>query len=159
MIKTTNNSCAGPDGIAFQVYRTMAEAFAPILRELLVALSQGETPSADFNEALLFLISKGGTLTPMDMRPLAVTNTDNRLLAKCMVLVTTPALNAVIGEHQQGFLKGRRGESHIKETNRLFYTAVKDRGRAYHLLFLDQRKAYDSVRHLASTDHGGDWVP
>ena len=147
VILSSNNSCAGPDGLAFQVYRTMSAAFAPILRELLVALSEGEVPPDDFNEALLFLLSKGGTLTPMDCRPLAVTNTDNRLLAKCMVLVTTPALNAVIGDHQQGFLKGRRGDTHIKETNRLFYQSVKDKGRAFHLLFLDQRKAYDSVHH------------
>ena len=51
-------------------------------------------------ESQLFLLSKGGTMTALDMRPLAVTNTDNRIIAKCMVLAITPALELAIDKHQ-----------------------------------------------------------
>ena len=145
IIKDTNNSCAGPDGLAFQVYRTLASAFAPIMHRLLCALGQGEPPPEGFNEALLFLMSKGGTMTALDTRPLAVTNTDNRILAKCMVAALTEGLDAAIGEHQAGFLAGRTGDGHIEKMNDKFYNSVKAGGRAYHLLFLDLHKAYDSV--------------
>ena len=145
IIKDTNNSCAGPDGLAFQVYRTLAASFAPIMHRLLCALGRGELPPEGFNEALLFLMSKGGTLTALDTRPLAVTNTDNRILAKCMVAALTDGLDSAIGNHQAGFLAGRTGDGHIGAMNDKFYGAVKNGGRAYHLLFLDLHKAYDSV--------------
>jgi hypothetical protein len=42
-------------------------------------------------------------------------------------------------------LAGRKGDVHLKKTNKLSYESVNGKGRAYHILFMDLYKAYDSV--------------
>ena len=44
IINSTNNSCAGPDGIPFAAYRTVSTYYAPIAHATLLALSRGEPP-------------------------------------------------------------------------------------------------------------------
>ena len=81
-IARSKNSCAGPDGIPFSVWRALREHAAPVLHMVVVALTAGLLPPADFNNGLLFLIPKKGTLLPTDTRPISVTNADNRIIAR-----------------------------------------------------------------------------
>ena len=43
-IRDTNNSCAGPDGIPFSVYRALSAIVAPIICEVGAALARGVRP-------------------------------------------------------------------------------------------------------------------
>ena len=80
-ISRTKNSCPGPDGIPFTVWRALREHAAPVLHLVIVALADGVLPPSDYNSGLLFLIPKKGTLLPTDTRPISVTNADNRIIA------------------------------------------------------------------------------
>ena len=146
----TNNSCAGPDGIPFEVYRQLVRAVAPVIHNLLVFFGNGGLPSEEFNKGFLFLLPKKDTMLPADTRPISVTNADNRITAKVVVFAIGPALSdSVMGIHldQKGGIAGRVGTDHVKRLSEKFYTAAEDGATPYDLFFMDTRKAFDSVHH------------
>jgi ribonuclease HI len=150
-IAGSNNSCAGPDGIPFSAWRALRELAAPVLHMVIVALSSGVPPPADFNNGLLFLLPKTGTLLPSDTRPISVTNADNRIIAQAVVEAITPYLYDTLDLAQKGFITGRSFEDHIRAINEAFYSVVEDQDATQesnlHILFMDTAKAFDSIDH------------
>ena len=148
-ITESGNSCFGPDGIPFSAWRAVKQHAAPVLHLVLMAICEGALPPEGFNHGLLFLIPKKGTLLPSDTRPISVTNTDNRIMAKAIVGVITPALLYILHPSQKGFVKGRHFEEHIRDLNDRFYEIVEggDLGSDMFILFMDTAKAFDSIDH------------
>ena len=148
-INDTNNSSPGPDGISFAVYRVLAEEVAPILLEVLQELSQDECAVPDdYNIGNLFLILKTGTMLPADTRPITVNNADNRIVAMLLVRAIMPAMEEILTQIQKGFINHRNYDAHLHRLNKLFYEAAEGRvDNDYFLLFLDTRKAFDSIAH------------
>ena len=147
-LKSTSDSGVGPNGICFAAYRSTATFFVPIALRAWEAMAAGERPPLGFNFGLLHLLPKTGTSLPQDTRPISVTNSDNRILAKAMVLAITPFLQAVLKRSQQGFIPGRSGAAHINALNRFFFGAAQnDTQHKAYLLFLDTSKAFDSIDH------------
>ena len=148
VIASTGNSCAGPDGIPFAAYRVTAAHAAPVLLLVIKDLAAGILPPEGFNDGLLFLLPKTGTLLPSDTRPISVTNADNRIIAQTIVEAITPAMVSTLHPSQKGFLKDRTFEDHIRELNELFYDSVENRVPSnFHILFMDTAKAFDSIDH------------
>ena len=145
-IKHTNNSCAGPNGIPFSVYRRLADLYAPIAHGMLCDLARGCRAPSAFNEGLLFLLPKGDSGLVNDTRPLSVTNTNNRIIASAIARAIQPALGKMLGKSQIGFLRGRTSDAHIEDVTELYYNQLKHKKQGY-LLFLDVRKAFDQVHH------------
>jgi ribonuclease HI len=147
-IRGAKHSCPGPDGIPFACYKSVVGQAAPVLHQVCMALLEGRPPPG-FNHGLLFLLPKKGTHLPADTRPISVTNSDNRLIAKAVVVAITPYLQDVLDHSQQGFIPGRSGGRHIRAINELFYSAVQDPDKKLcsFLLFLDTAKAFDSIDH------------
>ena len=147
-ILQSKNSSAGPDGIAFAVWRALHKHAAPVLHKVVLALASGVLPPEGFNYGLLFLIPKAGTLLPSDTRPISVTNADNRIIAQAVVLAITPCLYDSLEWAQKGFISGRAFEDHIRHLNDVFYKAVEgDADENLFILFMDTAKAFDSVDH------------
>ena len=148
LIAGTNDSCSGPDGIPFAVYRSLAYTIAPILQKVETALGEGYLPPTDlgFNYARLFLIPKNHTLHPLDHRPISVTNADNRIIAQAVAHSFLPALGTVLTDSQRGFRPGISGEEHILALTRYYYSRLSAKQQTY-ILFMDIRKAFDSVSH------------
>lgn len=144
-IKQTNDSVPGPDGIPFQAYRTFIVLVGPILLRIAEELMRGNTGPPDFNFANLFVLPKDLTYLVSRTRPISVPNTDNRILAKALLLIITPACQSLL-DTTQTCLRGRNIADNIRKFNTLFYEAKK-RKVGYYLLLLDFRKAFDSVRH------------
>ena len=147
VIHSTNNSCAGPDGIPFAAYRSTKNISAEIMARVMKAMAAGVAPPSGYNNGLLFLIPKTGSGLAADTRPITVTNADNRIIAKAVVVALTPYLQHVLHKAQQGFIKGRTGRVHIRELNHRFYRALEKKGHNYHILFMDTRKAFDTIEH------------
>ena len=146
-IAATNDSCPGPDGIPFSAYRAVITLAAPVLISLFKKLTEQDTNiPKDFNHGLLFLIPKTDSGLPLDTRPISVTNSINRLIAKLAVLAITPAVQHLIDKAQKGFIPGRQGGDHIQALNERFYKAVEE-GDDHYILFMDTRKAFDSISH------------
>ena len=150
-IARSKNSCAGPDGIPFSAWRAIREHAAPVLHMVVVALTAGVLPPADFNNGLLFLLPKKGTLLPTDTRPISVTNADNRIIAQSVVNAITPYLYETLEWAQKGFISKRAFEDHIRAINDAFYKVVEGHEGAeednLYILFMDTAKAFDSIDH------------
>ena len=145
-IHASNNSAAGPDGIPFAMHRLCADTMAQILLDIVTAMSKGVDPPKGFNFARLFLIPKDDSMDISAHRPISVTNSDNRIIAKALARVITPALQTVLHPSQKGFVEGRQGADHIQDLNAAYYKAQAQR-RQHYILFLDTRKAFDSIHH------------
>ena len=146
VIRKTNDSAPGPDGIPFLVYRDMADLFAPILAQVMSVLAAGGKPPKGFNKARLFLIPKNDSMMIEKTRPISVTNCDNRIIASAIAEAIGPACDAIMHHTQKGFIPGRNGDDHIMSLNRDYYK-TRIRGIQHFILFMDTEKAFDSVHH------------
>ena len=145
----TKNTCPGPDGIPFQAWRKLHVHGAPIIQGVVASLAAGNLPPPGYNNGLLFLVPKDGTLMPTGTRPISVGNSDNRIGAQAVVVSITGAVYDSLHESQKGFISGRVFEDHIRELNEDFYDAVEsdEGGPNYFVLFMDTAKAFDSIDH------------
>jgi ribonuclease HI len=144
------DSAPGPDGIPFQVYAKIADTAAPILLSCFRLLQRDGSAPDSFNEGHLYLLPKVPTDRIEDTRPLVVNNTDNRIISTVLNNSITPAINTVVSPFQTGFRKGLLSsvEDNIAFFNEKFYLA-RDEGSVYDILFIDFKKAFDSVAHEA----------
>ena len=114
-IKLSNDSSPGPDGIPYAAWRRLGNLACDTLHDAFVELSSEEGEDMmlreypDFNESLLIFLPKkavdqtaDGTevFEPSGVRPLNITNADNRLLASAGRLVLEPLLGPLITEDQ-----------------------------------------------------------
>ena len=145
-IEDTNNSSAGPDGIPFSCYRSLKLVAAPIMFEVFISLASGEHPPKGFNYGRLYIIPKDTSFRIDRTRPINVNNSSNRIITSVMVVVITPAMQALLEAAQKGFVEGRTGTEHVEDLNKVFYEAIRDKADVY-VLFLDTKKAFDSIDH------------
>ena len=145
-IKSSGNSCAGPDGISFAAWRAIPEFSAKVLFGVFRAISAGQPPPRNFNKGLLFLLPKKFTGLIADTRPLSVTNTDNRILARTVAHKIMPSVENFIEPAQKGFLTGRQGTDHVLDVKSFFYEGVENNIERY-VFLLHTAKAFDSIDH------------
>jgi ribonuclease HI len=145
-IKKTHNSAPGPDGLPFAFYRAVSDLAAPIILDLVLEMGQGSPPPKQFNLGNLFVFAKDNTCLVTKTRPIAVNNSDNRILAGVVADAIMPAVAAITPKRQRGFVKGRLGEDNITELTNLFYNKLNHQKQHY-LLFIDTAKAFDSIDH------------
>jgi len=129
-IRMSGNSPPGPDKIPYKAWKALGELGVTILHDMAWEMQKDNsveliitaydhpdhTGSHDFNTGLLCCLPKKATgvheihgefYGAGDTRPLAIVNTDNRLIASAMRLAWEPLLNSWISKAQRGFLKGR----------------------------------------------------
>jgi ribonuclease HI/exonuclease III len=145
-ILTSGNSAVGPDGIPFIAYRRTVDTSAKILFNYANRLQGKPSNLSDFNRSTLLLIPKTESTLIKDTRPLCINNTDNRIIARALVILITPIVDTLIDKAQQGFIKGRRMANHLYALNKVFYDnwSANDE---YYVLFTDNAKAFDSIQH------------
>jgi ribonuclease HI len=142
----SGDSSSGPDGIPFVAYRTLIDYAGPLLLALINHSIDGHPLPPKFNFGLLHLIPKSKTLLPEDTRPITVGNSDNRVLARIMVSCITPAIQEFIRPEQKLFVPGRVMTDLVVDINELYYSHLSKKHQ-YLLLFLDTKKAFDSIHH------------
>jgi len=130
-ISSAKNSMPGPDGISSAAYKALGDFGVDLLFAVTHALCQQgqgallteaysdrcEEQRHDFNLSLLCCLPKkpygtdpdqGEYYRGEDTRPLALVNTDNRIIASAARITWEPILSKYISAAQQGFLKGRQ---------------------------------------------------
>ena len=119
-VRRSNNSSPGPDGIPYAAWRRMGEEGFDVLYAAAQEIVDDDScwrasrKYPNFNEStLLFLPKKPidsvdgmDVFEPSGVRPLNVTNTDNRILASATRVAIEPTLNGLITTDQAGFLSG-----------------------------------------------------
>lgn len=142
-----NNSAPGPDGIT----NSFLKFFWTVVRDLVLdsfraSFEMGEMSTTQ-RQAIITLIHKGKDL-PRDAlanwRPISLTNSDYKLLAKSIALRVSKVLADIIHENQVGFVKGRKVSTMI----RLIDDTIEHMNLTNNpgiLLAVDYRRAFDSV--------------
>jgi hypothetical protein len=100
-IRMTNNSTSGPDGVPYKVYRILEHIAAPILHRVANCLAGASPSPAGFNYALLYLLLKKDSGLPKDLRPLTVTNSDNRIIAIALKNILHDPFRGICDPHRE----------------------------------------------------------
>ena len=148
IIRATNNSAAGPDGIPFGAYRVLLRESAETLSAFINALGNGHArPPLDFNHSLLHLLVKKCTGRIADTRPISVPNASNRLVSLFFTGELSRAMAAAfLHPAQRAGLPGRQIADNVREVNE-WYSERVAKGVTGFLLFVDFSKAFDSMSH------------
>ena len=148
------HSATGPDGIPYGFYKLMGDELYPIIAEIMDMLGDNEGDPTfelptDFNHALLYFFPKGeGNLSPMQLRPIAVSNTDYRIIARAVQLKIRPALSKFISPAQEALLHGRSIDNCVASIVDSYYQKLHLNLDPY-ILMVDFEKAYDNVNREA----------
>ena len=168
-IATARDSMPGPDGIPAAAYKRLGQFATDILYEVSVSLCShdgiAQLASAysdrcpqemhDFNKSLLCCLPKkvagtdpimGDFYSGDTTRPLALVNTDNRILASAARISWEPLLANYISTHQQGFLKGRQMLNNVIDIDYHAMT-ISLKCRKGVMMFFDFKAAFPSVSH------------
>ena len=168
-INSAKNSMPGPDGIPAAAWKALGDAAVDVFYCSAMALCSSGFKTAlleayadrcmtgthAFNLSLLCCLPKkpygtdpevGEFYRGEDTRPLALVNTDNRIIANAARLTWEPLLNKYISKAQRGFLKGRHMINNLIEID---YDAMRISMRAEKgmLVLFDFKAAFPSVSH------------
>jgi len=158
-IRCTKNSAPGRDGIPFKAWRLISELAAEVFHKAYSEMTSPEGPDkmreewANFNECLMVFLPKkptatlpGGleTFSPGCFRPLAIANTDNRILGSAVRLHIEPTVAPCISPEQRGFVRGRSMLANVLDVEEAMLEAglVHDDPAA---IFLDFEAAFPSL--------------
>ncbi|KAE9209078.1 hypothetical protein PF005_g11959 [Phytophthora fragariae] len=137
----------GPDRLGNDWYRAYEPELTPILALLLDKWYAAGTFPTSFLDADIFCLKKGGDQrNALNFRPLALLNTDYKILTRILATRISRTLPERLHPNQNGFVPGRT----IHETLHLFEAAQQmvmddpEQAEAVAML-LDFKKAYDSI--------------
>ena len=121
-IKSSGNSAPGVDGIPFSLYRELVATACPLLHQVMLALCSGKPPPKGFNLSLGVFLPKALDNKVESTRPIAMTNTDNRILAKAVASFILPHLGDTLSRYQSAIIPGRDIIDNIQEVASNFYS-------------------------------------
>ena len=138
----------GPDGLTAEFYRMFQQPLTPILTELYNhALQHPRSWSHHFTESQICLLHKKGPTTDLkNYRPIALLNTDYKILTGALNTRLCNIAPQILSSTQTGFVKGRLITDCIHTVDLAIRSLEIQEERGL-ILFLDQEKAYDRVAH------------
>jgi len=168
-ISSARDTMPGPDGIPARAYKQLGDIAEQILYDVATAIGN-ESPQQllqeayfdrcagdrhDFNLSLLCCLPKkphgideeaGAYFKGEDTRPLALVNTDNRIIASAARITWEPILATYISNNQQGFLKGRQMLNNVIDIdyNAMKVSLISDHGA---IVLFDFKAAFPSMSH------------
>jgi exonuclease III len=109
------------------------------------------------------LFKKGDPTSLANYRPLTMSDPLLKVVTGTMNNRSQQGFDAIIGEHQTGFMRGRSIHDSIMNIQSIIDLAVMRKEKVY-ICFLDQEKAYDRVEHaylwevLEHIGYPEDWI-
>ena len=144
-----SNKTMGPDEIHPRILKESAEIiYLPLYCILRTSLDQGKVPEAWKLANVSPIFKKGDTTTTGNYRPVSLTSHVSKI---CEKLVKRGMINfiergKIICNEQHGFRSGRSCLTNLLTTLEDL-TRFNDEGVSVDVLYLDFRKAFDSVPH------------
>jgi hypothetical protein len=135
----------GRDGIPVELYKKFKLQFAPILAAVFTAIGTIKKLPYGFLDGVITVLHKtGDRLDAGNYRPISLTNTEYRVLARVLAGRLSDVLPDLVDPAQTAFIKGRC----IGDNAMLLQCVaalLKEEGRSAVLALCDFRKAYDTV--------------
>ena len=147
LYKMKNGASPGRDGITTEFMKF----FWSRLREIIVnsfteSFQKGELSHTQ-KQGVISLLHKGNELSREHLnnwRPITLTNTDYKILAKSLAFRLSGVIHKLVHIDQVGYLKGRNIATVIRTIDDTINYLNKT-GKAGYLLALDYSKAFDSI--------------
>lgn len=140
-----NGKSPGPGNIAPELIKYGPKVLIKRLRQLFQqCLNNHEIPKEWKESHLSTIHKKGDKSKPENYRGIAVTSSISRIYGKLIKNRIEEEYQNMEAEEQAGFRAGRSTIDHVFSITQIIEKKVA-RGQEVHLMFVDLRKAYDSV--------------
>ena len=144
MNKHNKYSTPGKDGLTYGVYQLLGNSILKPLSDLFNYWFQGGKMAHIFSTAtIVSLYKKGDPADPGNWRPISLLNTDYKIYTSIINERTKKIIPRIINNNQTGFVKGR----FIIDNVVLLHEAITQKDPELITLFLDIKKAFDSLDH------------
>jgi exonuclease III len=134
----------GPDGLPVECYRVgqVVWQLTHIINEILV--NTAAAPTA-WGEATIVPVPKKPAARSLDQhRGISLMNIAPKVFSRLLLNRLQPVLDPLLLKEQNGFRKGRSTIHHVTALRRIIEESTEHR-QELHLVFVDFRKAFDSV--------------
>ena len=142
-----NGSSPGLDGLSTEFLKVFWSKIDNIVIDSFNFAFSAGTLSHSQRSATITLIHKGKELPKSDLqnwRPISITNSDYKLLAKCLAARLGKVVSTIISEDQVGYIKGRNISTLIRSIDDVIdYLRVTEKPGI--ILALDFQKAFDTI--------------
>ena len=101
----------GSDGLTVEFYKDFWNQISYCVLKSFETAFESRNMSPSQTKAIIILIHKGKELPKNEMknwRPISLTNTDYKLLAKCLAIRLNGVIHSLISKDQLGYMKGRQ---------------------------------------------------
>lgn len=142
-----NGSSPGMDGLTTEFCKFFWSKLRAVIVDSFNKSFERGNLSFTQASAVITLIHKGKDLSKHNLsnwRPISLTNTDYKILAKCLANRLCPVVQNIVHEDQVGFIKGRN-VSHTLRTIDDVIEHFRLREKPGLILALDFKKAFDSI--------------
>lgn len=150
LLKINPNKAMGPDDIHPRVLKELADCiYFPLFCIFRMSLDSGVVPEMWKLANVTPIFKKGDKLTTENYRPVSLTSQVCKLCEKLVRerIVNFFESNNIFCNEQHGFRKGRSCLTNLLTTLE-DWTFLYDNGLPFDALYLDFRKAFDSVPHV-----------
>lgn len=142
-----DGSSPGNDGIPTEFYKVFWNDIKDPLIECFNFSFEKGYLSMSQKMGVITLLLKEKTLNRQDLsnwRPISLTNTDYKIIAKTLAIRLSTVINILIHEDQKGFMKGRNIADVIREIDDVIEQEKVLKSNSI-LLSIDYKKAFDSI--------------
>ena len=142
-----NGSSPGLDGLSTEFIKVFWGKLGKHLLLSFTASFQKGHLSYSQNSAMITLIHKGKDLSKTKLshwRPISLTNTDYKILAKTLAMRVMGVIDSIVGKDQCAYIKGRNISDNLKVIDDII-EYLKFRDKPGLLLAIDFSKAFDSI--------------
>ncbi len=138
----------GCDGLTASFYKHFVEHLAPMLCEVFNYAYKNKTLSiSQYLVIIILLFKRGDQLSLNNYRPISLTNADYKILAYVLTAHLSEHLKFLISPQQTAYMKGCFIGTNIRSVQDMIDHTVEN-NLDHAVLFLDFKKAFDSVSHL-----------
>ena len=142
-----DKSAPGHDGLTPSFYKHFWHVIGPLVHASFIKAFHVGQLSLSQRRAVIIQIHKGKGLTRdilKNWRPISLTNTDYKILAKALAIRIQYTLNNVINDDQVGYLKGRNIATIIRFIDDVI-EMIRYNKQTGGIVALDYCKAFDSI--------------
>jgi hypothetical protein len=143
--KLKRHKSPGSDQIPAELIKAGGRTFRSEIHKLINSIWNKEELPEQWKESIIVPIyKKGDKKDCSNYRGISLLSTTYQILSNVLLSRLTPYAEEIIGEHQCGFRRNRSTSDHIFCIRQILETKW-EYNEAVHQLFIDFKKAYDSV--------------
>jgi hypothetical protein len=144
--KLKSHKSRGIDQIPAELIKAGGKRIRFEIHKLIISIWIKEKLPEEWKESIIIPVYKKGDKTDCsNYRGISFLSTTYKILSNILLLRLTPYAEEIIGDHQCGFRRSRSATDHIF-CNRHILEKRWEYNEPVHQLFIDFKKAYDSVR-------------